>query len=290
ELEDSLQHGREFSYHFPETRVPLLFTEKEWRDAARVGKREPRRDLLELIIRRPTLARLYWALSRTDGQTRDILEKKICLEKLLPYAAELDYYGTQILVRAGSVQVPGGAAAEQGWTELVGANPRDPGDFVQKLLAKDKGWLAAYFDCLARVSASQQQHFSDPRRLKTFYVAFRGDKVTAEAARPAFRLAPGLLLLLTRLQWESDGQPLVPGGLDLWKQLLRQKSEHSIVRERGKAAAGWTTSDQLLESMFAFAKLEGDDSPLRMYLLFSSMDSSRSPHHRLKPETFQSMA
>src|SRR5262249_48310599 len=99
-----------------------------------------------------------------------------------------------------------------------------------------------------------------------------------------------LLLLLTRLQWEPDGQPLVPGGLDLWKQLLRQKSDHAVVRERGKAAASWTSSDQLLESMFAFAKLESDDSPLRMYLLLSAMDSSRGPHHRLKPETFQLMA
>jgi hypothetical protein len=289
-LEDSFRHGREFDYHFPETRIPILFSEKDWKNSIHVNKREPQRDLIELFLRHPAAARLYWALSRMDVETRDVLRQKVGLERLVQYSPELDYYGTQIMIRSGVVQVPGGPAAEQGWSEVVGASPHEAGEFVVKLLAKDKGWLATYFDCLERVGHEQQKHFAEAGRLKTYYAAFRGQHVTGEAARPAFRLAPGLLLLLTRLQWESDGQPLVPGGVDLWKEILKQKSDHSLVRDLGKSSRNWTGSDQVLEAMFALSRLETDSGPLQMYLLFTELDSKRSPDHRLKPETLRLMA
>lgn len=289
-LEQALQEGTEFNYRFPETQVPLMFTEQAWRNTFKAKKRETRRDLTELLLRNPAVARLYWALSRTDTETRNILQQKLGLEKLVPYSAELDYYGTQILIRSGAVQLPGGPQAEHGWEELVGANPRKPEEFVPKLLAKDKGWLAAFFDCLERVNPSQQQHFTDERRLKTFYTAFRGPRVTAEAARPAFRLAPGLLLLLTRLQWQPDGEPEIPGGINIWKEIVRQKSDSSAVREWGKNAEGWTRPDQLLEAMFAFARLESQETPLQKYLLFSQLQSTRPPNRQLKPDTLLLMS
>lgn len=290
ELEQALRKGTAFNYRFPETRVPLLFTEQEWRNAISPSKREPQRELIELFLRRPEAARLYWALSRTDEETRDMLQQKVGLGKLLAHAAELDFYGTQILIRAGSVQVPGGPAAERGWAELVGAGPSSPGDFVNNLLSKDKGWLAAYYDCMARASQNQVQHFTDPRRMRMSYLAFRGSHPSGEAARPAFRLASGLLLLLTRLQWDSNGEPVVPGGLDLWKQILQQKTDVPRVREWGKNVNNWTSPDQLLEAMFAFSRLEADDSPLQMYLLFTELDGKRSSDHHLKPETLALMA
>jgi hypothetical protein len=288
-LEDSLAHGREFDYQFPETALPILYTEKAWKDAIRLNRHEPKLDLVELFLRHPAAARLYWALSRTDAETRDVLQQQVGLEKLMPLSAELDYYGTQITVRSGAVLVPGGAAAESGWSELVGASPRQPGEFAARLLAKDKGWLAAYFDCLERISPEQQQHFTNSARLKTYYAAFRGKSPSAEAARPAFRLAPGLLLLLTRLQWESDGQPMVPGGVDLWKEILKQKSDHALVHELSKSSSGWTRPEQVLEGMFSLSRTEVETGPLQMFLLFTELDSKR-PEHRLKPETLLLMA
>jgi len=289
-LEDSFRHGREFEYHFPETRVPILFSEKDWKNAIHLNKREPQRDVIELFLRHPAVARLYWALSRMDAETRDVLRQKVGLERLVQYSPELDYYGTQITIRSGVVEVPGGAVAEQAWGELVGASPRDPGEFITRLLGKDKGWLATYFDCLERVTPGQQKHFAEAARLKAYYAAFRGPHATGEAARPAFRLAPGLLLLLTRLQWESDDQPLVPGGVDLWKDIFKQKSDHSLVHDLGKISASWNRSDQVLEAMFALSRLEIDSGPLQMYLLFNELDGKRSPNHRLKPETLRLMA
>ncbi|MBV9625077.1 MAG: hypothetical protein JOZ14_13980 [Acidobacteria bacterium] len=288
-LEDALRQDKPFSYKFPQTQVPLLFTEKDWKDLVKNNRKE-NYGLVELLLRHPLLARLYWAVSRTDAETATALVDSVGLKKLLPLAADLDFYGSHISIRSGRVEVPGGSQAESAWKELVGASPESPAEFVPKLLAKDNGWLAAYFDSLARVNQNQQSHFLAAQRLKEFYAAFRGSDSTSDAARPAFRLAPGLLLLLTRLQWEADDQPLVPGGLEMWKAVLNQKSEYKTIRDWGKRAAHWSRPDQLLEAMFAFSRLETDVSPLQMYLLFTELDSRRPPDRRLLPATLRLMA
>ncbi|HZP17652.1 MAG TPA: hypothetical protein VFB00_06795 [Terriglobales bacterium] len=286
-LEEAIREDKEFSYHFPSTRVPLLFTESDWKGLIKGGRRDY--DVVELIIRHPMLARLYWAVSRVDDETRVALQESVGLRKLLPLAADLDFYGSHISIRSGRVQVPGGPSAEGRWRELVGAGPDSPGEFVLKLLSRDNGWLAAYFDSLSRISSQQQQHFVEAHRLKTFYAAFRGSD-QSDAARPAFRLAPGLLLLLTRVQWDAQGQPLVPGGLDVWKEILGQKSESKVVRDWGRRAARWTHPDQLLEALFAFSRMDAELSPLQMYLTFAELDSTRPSGHSLKPETLRLMA
>src|SRR5205814_9046536 len=125
------------------------------------------------------------------------VQQSVRLEILLRLAVDLDFYGSQIRIRSGHVQVPGGSRAEADWKDLVGASPSSPNDFVPRLLAKDNGWLAVYFDSFARISPERQQRFSQAHGLKTYYAAFRPTNSSSDAARPAFRLAPGLLLLLT---------------------------------------------------------------------------------------------
>ena len=289
QLEESLQQGAPFSYRFPATRVPVLFTESDWMKASKPRRRDVN-NLVEAILYDPMLARLYWALSRSDADTSAVLQSSIGLKKLLPFASVLDFYGSHICIRSGRVLVPGGPGAESGWKDLVGASPGSPAEFVSRLLARDRGWLAAYFDSLLRVNESQQAHFVDARRLTAFYKAFRAPDPTADAARPAFRPAPGLLLLLTRLQWDASGQPLVPGNLTLWSEILRQKNQSKIVHDWGKRSAGWSRPDQLAEAMFAFSRLDTDVGPLQIYLLLSELDSQRSPDHLLKPETLRLLA
>ena len=246
--------------------------------------------LIDALLRDLSLARLYWALGRTDAETRAALEHSPGLGKLLPFAADLDFYGSHIRVRSGRVIVPGGPPAESGWKDLVGASPESPGEFVPRLLAKDKGWLAAYFDALSRVNQAQQAHFTDPHRLKRCYDSFRAPDASADAARPAFRPSPGLLLLLTRLQWEPNGDPHVPGNLDVWKDILRQKTDSKIVREWGKRAGHLNHPEQLMETMFALARVETDTGPLQIYLMLSELDNRRSPEHPLSPQTILLMA
>jgi hypothetical protein len=288
-LEESLRRGEEFNYSYPSSRVPLLFKEEQWRSAVKLNKRRSY-DTVELFLYHPALARLYWAMSRIDPETRDELQHSVGLKKLLPLAADLDFYGTQICIRSGRVQVPGGSESEEDWNDLVGSSPHSPSDFVPRLLAKDNGWLAVYFDSFARISPERQRRFSEGHRLKSYYAAFRGSNSSSDAARPAFRLAPGLLLLLTRLQWDRDGQPLVPGNLVLWQQVLTQKSDYKLVRESGKRAVHWSKPQDLLETLFTLSSLDTGSGPVQMYLLFTELESTRAPGHQLSPETLRILA
>jgi hypothetical protein len=283
QLEETLQGGKPFAYPFPASRVPVLFTESDWTTLSSESKKITG-DFVETLLRDPVVSRLYWALDRTDAETRLALRQSVGLGRLLPLAAVLDFYGSHICIRSGRVAVPGGSGAESAWKDLAGASPESPREFVVRLLAKDNGWLAAYFDVLSRVSQAQQAHFTESR-LRHFYEAFRGQAISPDAARPAFRPAPALLLLVTRVQWEPSGEPYVPGNLEVWKEILRQKSDSKIVREWGKRASHVNSPEHLAEAMFALCRVETESGPLQIYLMSSELDSRRSPENRLSPQT-----
>ena len=289
ELEETLEGGEPFSYPFPSTRLPVPFGASEWLAASREAGKDDK-DLLDALLRDPVLAHLYWAMSRMDGETGAALRQNPGLEKLLPYPAVLDFYGDQIRVRSGHVIVPGGAPAQSSWKDLAGASPTVPGDFVLHLLSKDRGWLAAYFDALSRVNPTQQAHLTEPRRLRRLYQALREPDVSVDAARPVFRPAPSLLMLFTRLQWDPDGKPHVPGNLEVWKQILNQKTDSKIIHEWAKRANHWNDPEQLLEGMVALSRVETESGPVQIYLMLSELDSRRAPGERLSPQTARLMA
>ena len=288
-LETSLRESKPFEYRFPKSRLPIIFKEQDWIKLARGGSHwKP--TFVEALLHHPSVARLYWAMAHVDAETRADLENDPGLPLLLRYAPELDYYGNYIVIRSGHVLVPGGRAAEAQWKALVGASPDQPGQFVSRLLAKDKGWLSAFYDCFARVSPEQQSHFTEANRLEKAYAAFRGNKSLPDAARPAFRLASGLLILLNRLQWDAQGNPIIPGDVATWKAILSQKSESKTVREMGKRAAHWTTPEQVFDAMFAFSRQEDDRTPLGAFLLFSELDSKRPQDGKLSAQTLRTLA
>jgi len=289
ELEQTLQGGKGFSYPYRSFQVPLMFSESDWTNLDRSAHKETR-DLLSALLHDPALARLYWAVSRTDAATRDALRQSVGLDKLMPVGSALDFYGSHICIRSGRVIVPGGAAAEPVWKDLAGANPGQPQDFVPHLLTKDKGWLVAYFDAVARLNQAQQQHLLDLGRLKRYYQAFRSTDPSMDASRPAFRPAPALLLLMTRLQWDANGQPYVPGNLDVWKEILRNKAGTKLIRDWGKRSTHWTEPEQLLDAMFALSRMESENGPVQIYLTLSELDSKRAPENRLPPQTVKLLA
>jgi hypothetical protein len=290
ELEKVLQEGKPFAYSVPTSRVPLLFAEADWTAAAKRAKGPETKDLIDTLIRDPVLARLYWGMGRIDRETQASLRQSPGLKRLYSVAAVLDFYGSHIRIRSGRVQVPGGTQAEAGWKDLVGVSPDSPGDFVVRLLSKDNGWLAAYFDSLSRVNLVQQAHFTEARRLRRDYEALRGKENSTDATRGVFRSDPRLLLLLTRLQWDSNGQPHVPGNIEAWKKILAQKSDSSVVREWGRRSRHWDSPEQLLEGMFALSRVQSESGPLQAYLMMCDLDSSRSSDHRLSPETVALLA
>lgn len=282
ELEQTLQGGKPFAYPYAASPVPVLFATGDWTMASRKNYKETSKDLVDTILSDRAVARLYWALSKLDSETNNTLQRSIGIRKLLPYAAVLDFYGSHLCIRAGRVIVPGGRGAESAWKDLVGASPASPAAFVQKLLAVDKGWLAAYFDVLSRVSRTQQTYFTESHRLRLFYDALRAPDPSASATTGIFRPAPALLLLVTRLQWETTGEPLVPGNLAVWEDVLRQKK---IMRDSGRRSARLASPDQLVQTMFALSRATTDDGPLQIYLAIIELESRRLPEHRLAPAT-----
>jgi len=286
QLEKSLEGKQTFAYPFASSQVPVFFTASDW-----ITKEDEQNEgFLYALLRHRSLARFYWAMAHMDIETRASLRQSPGLQKLIPFAAILDFYGQYICIRSGRVLVPGGRSAEPAWRDLVGVKPESAGAFTLHLLARDRGWLAALFDALARVDQSQQAHFTDPQRLRRDYEALRDEHRSEGAARPVFRPDPGLLLLLTRIRWQSNGEPYVPGNLAVWKEIFEHEIRPGIVGKWGKRAAQWSSPEQLLQAMFGLSRVGTETGPLQMYLAFSELDARRGPEDRLRPETVLLMA
>jgi len=287
DLEETLRGGKPFDYPYAPSRVPVLFSPSDWMPA---DKNTSKWEVVDYLVRDPSLARLYWALARMDTETGLSLRQSPGLAKLTPYAPLLDFFGSHISIRSGRVVVPGGTASESAWRDLVGAPPTSAGDFVLKLLSKDEGWLAAFFDALSYVSQTQQAYFADPRRMPRFYDALRGKDMSPSPAKHAFRPDQGLFLLMTRLQLDPDGRPHIPGNLDAWKDVVRRKSGSKIVRDWGQLASHWSKPEDVLEGMFGLSRVLQKDGPLQIYLTLAEMDRHRTAEQRLTPQTVRLLA
>ena len=281
ELEQDLQADKPFALPFNNSPVPLLFSATDWAP----GAADNPNAVLDSLLDDPILARLYWSMARMDTETGASLRQFAGIQRLLPFASILDFYGSHISIRNGRMVLPGGASAEKAWKQLAGANPESPKDFVARLLAKDDGWMAAYFDTLSRVTPEQQVYFTDAHRLTRFYDALRGRDLGAGPARPVFRPDPDLLLLVTRLRVDSSGRVRIPGNLETWEQILRQKSDSKVVRQWARRANHWKDPDQLVEALFACSRVESEDGPLKIFLALNAIDSARPEARRLSPET-----
>ena len=290
DLENTLQGGKPFEYPFTVTRVPAFLTENDWTRASKRNDKESGKDLLDTLLRDPSVARLYWAFSRLDPETRAALQQSPGIRKLVPLSTALSFYGSHLCIRSGRIVLPGGPSAEPAWKDLVGASPEEPAEFLQKLLTKDKGWMAAYFDVLSRVNGPRQAFFTGPQRLRRYYEALRAREASIDATTGSYRPAPELLLLVTRLRWDANGEPHVPGNLEVWKEILRQKSDSKLVRQWGKRASHLSTPDQLVQLMFGVSRANTEFGPLQIYLALSEIESRRSPNARLSPETVRLLA
>jgi hypothetical protein len=286
ELEKTLQGGVPFAYPYPSSQVPISLTERDWTAASKQGGGA----LLDALLHDVSLSRLYYAWAHMDPETQASLLQQPGMKKLVPLAASLDFYGSYIRIRSGHVVVPGGPAEESAWRDLVGANPESPAEFVPRLLTKDNSWLAAYFDSLARVTPEQQGHFVQSPRLRRCYEALRGKNLTPSATSSVFRPDPTLLLLMTRLQWEPGGEPHVPGSLQAWKNILKQKAVVEVAHSVGMEVKNWNNADGLLDVMFSLSRLYIDGGPADAFLMLSEIDAKRPAGRRLSAPTVELMA
>ncbi len=286
QLEQSLQEGTPFSYAYPATRVPILFAESDWQ-AVLPAKERSGATLLDMLLNDEDVDRLYAGLARLDPQTRSQLLQTVGLRRLLAYAPIFDFYGSRICIRSGAVAVPGGEAAEQSWAELVGADTHSPGDFVYRLLAKDQGWMAAYFDALSRVSPDQQAHLVANGRLKRLYEAYRTSNANQSAGTSVFPRNANLLLLFSRVPWDAAGEPEVPGDASVWKDIFAHVDRASHIRELAHFNRDDSNPDHMLEALVACTNLAAGEGPAQIYLTLTAINSARPAQQQLSEGAVQ---
>lgn len=286
ELEEALEKGRPFTYSFPATRLPILLAEKDWME---VGAWKSG-NLIDLLLHDRNVDRLYWALSKSDPQTRLALARSPGLRGLLPVAAVFDMYGSRISIHSGKVEVPGGPSAEKGWEQLVGANPKSTGEFVTHLLSADRGWLAAYYDALSRIHPAQETRFAEGARLKRLYDAYRSTGSNAGAAVGVYPKNADLLMLLTRFEWEASGAPQVPGKPADWQEIFTRDAESKSLHDWARHNRSLDNPERLLEGFVASSNLASGIGPVQMYLMLSAIDDGRPVGRHLSSETVRLLA
>ena len=92
-------------------------------------------------------------------------------------------------------------------------------------------------------------------------------------------------MLFTRLQVGPDGEPRIPGNLEVWKQILAEKADSKIAHDWGQRARRWKRPEQLLEGMAALSRIDTEQGPLQIYLMLNEVDRRRASDKRLSPET-----
>ncbi len=279
ELEQALRTNRPFTYDYKPTQVPLLYTPDYWVTA----KEKEKGEFIDVFLSDPALCRLYLALSKMDTHTAEELRKAVPVQRIKAFAHVVDFFGAMLQVKDGKVPVPGGQRAVAAWTELVGAAPDQGALFLEKLVAKDDGWVASYFDSLARIHGPLESYLTEPARLKRFYTALKGRITSPGPARPVFRANTELMLLTTRMKIDADGKPHLPGGVEMWKDLFVKHPHGKYDGKLTKAATGWKEPDDVIEALFALCRKAVENEPLKIYMALTDINRRRQQH--LAPET-----
>jgi hypothetical protein len=273
DLEEALRTNRPFTLDYHPSRLPILFGYEYW--IQDMTKKE-NGEFIDSFLGDPSLCRLYSALSSLDPDTAEQIRKDMPAQKAKAYAHVLDFFGGMFEIRGGKVTPPGGARSEKAWADLVGAPPERGAAFIERLFAKDDGWVAAYYDALARINGPVQDYLTEPDHLKRFYTALRGRVTSPGPARPVFRSSTDLVLLTARLRLNPDGRPHLPGGLEVWKSMFSGKTMAKSDPKLAKSAPGWKEPEEVVEALFGLAKKIADNQPLKIFMALTDVERNRA--------------
>jgi len=271
ELEQALRTNRPFTYDYQPSKVPILFSASYWLSA----KDKAPNEFVEAFLSDPAMCRLYLGLSKLDPVTADELRKNVPIARLRAFAHVLDFFGGMFEIRDGKALVPGAPRTTAVWADLVGVAPDQGAAFFEKLITRDDGWMASYFDALARINGPVKEYLIEPARMKRFYGAIRGKVTSPGPARPVFRANADMMLLTTRLWMDPSGQPHIPGNLEVWKRLFVTHPHGKYDGKLTRAATGWKEPDDLIEALFALTRKAVENEPLKIFLSLSDLDRYR---------------
>ncbi len=271
DLEASLRANRPFIYDYHPTRAPILYGSDYWLSA----KDKQSGEFIDSFLGDPSICRLYLGLSKLDPPTADELRKSMSATKIKAFSHVIDFFGGMFQIRDGRAVTPGGPRSEKAWADLAGASPEKGALFFEKLVARDDGWLASYFDSLARCRGAELTYLTEPERMKRFYAAMRGKVTSPGPARPVFRSNTELMLLTTRLRIDSDGRAHIPGGVEVWKGLFQNHPHGKYDGKLTKSAANWKEPDDVLEALFGLCRKVVENEPLKIFLAISDVNRNR---------------
>jgi hypothetical protein len=283
-LEQGLRANRPFSHPYAPTRVPVLYGADYWMTA----KDKQGGEFIDVFLADPTMCRFYAGMAKLDRTTADELRKAFPMSRLKVFAHVLDFFGDLFEIRGGKAVFPGGARTAAMWADLAGVAPDQGAAFFERLISRDDGWLASYFDALSRISGPVQEYLTEPQRLKRFYLAIRGRVTSPGPARPVFRSNTDMMLLTTRLRLEPDGRPHIPGNMAVWKDFFVNHPRGKLDSKLMRAAAGWKEPDDVLEALFGLCRKSVENEPLKVFMALSDLDRLRSKP--LEPATVARLA
>ena len=273
DLEAAYQRDEAFHLDYRPSALPILFDRDYWL----AGAKKADGDFLDIFIGDPGLARLYAAMSNLHRPAAEALKAAAPVDRLKDYANVLDFFGAAFEVDDGGRAVtPGGEGAKSAWEKLTGQSTADGGKFFQRLIELDDGWMAAFYDALARTDGPARAYLTEPRRIERFYAAVRGRVTSPGPARPIFRANAELLLLTTRLHFHDNGGPYIPGGIEPWKNLFVKHPHGKYDGKLTRSAASWSEADDVIEAMFALCRKAIENEPLQIFLAVSNIDRRRA--------------
>jgi len=296
DLEQALRTNRPFTLDYRPTRVPILYTADYWQPPVKEKGSDKDKtqdknqaEFIDNFLGDPSLCRLYVALSKLDAETAEQLRQAIPSARLKIYAHVLDFFGGMFQIREGKALVPGGTRSDKEWADLNGGvSPEKGTAFIERMITRDDGWLASYYDSLARIEGPVKDYLTEPERLKRFYGAIRGKVTSPGPARPVFRSNTDMLLLTTRLRLDPDGKPHLPGGLEIWKRLFAEHPEGKYDAKLTRAAPQWKDADDVLEALFGLCRKAAENEPLKIFMTLTDIDRRRAKP--LEPATMDKLA
>ena len=273
DLEQAFRSGQPFQLPYKPAYLPVVFGSEYWTG---IASKKSQGDFLDTLLRDPILARLYVAMAKMHRPTARAMREKIPGERLLLFANVLDFFGGMFEIRDGAAVLPGGTGTKDVWRKLTGVSPDQGAEFFQKLCEKDDGWMASFYDSLARTSGAAARYYNEPARLERFYRAVRGKVTSPGPARPIFRSNSDLMLLATRLHFRSGGEVHIPGGIEGWRRLFTEHPHGQYDGKITQAASSWTKPDDVVEALFGLSRKMVENEPLRMFIAITNIDRHRA--------------
>jgi hypothetical protein len=208
-------------------RLPLPLTPAIWRDYV-LDAQVPDDRLASAILTRRSAAFLYHGLMGVDQPTLTwIAQNPAILRVLHKHPGASAVFARSVHIRGGAVETPGENAQEL-WSALVDADPRQPAAFITKLISARNGRLVAFYDAVMHLDAPHQRFAigapGAPGRLdraRRLLDALAGQPPGWRLEdHPFLRPEVDVALLLRLVAVDEEGNLVPPASRQVWARVF----------------------------------------------------------------------